>query len=107
MHYPHQWKPKYKEEIDFLSTIIVGDWKLVYVMMNTVPGWSVADGKVFELYNIREDISEKHNLADEYPEKVKELAVALGKRFREWNTPMPRYKSTGKTVPYPDEIAER
>ena len=103
-HYPHQWKVEYRPEVDFLSTVIVGDWKLVYVMMNTLPGMHVQDGVPFELYNIREDIGEKHNLAAEYPEKVRELASVLGERLRAWNAPMPTVRSTGKRVAWPDEI---
>lgn len=103
-HYPHQWKVDYKEEIDFLSTVIAGDWKLVYVMMNTVPGKHVADGVPFELYNIRKDIGEKHNVAAQHPEKVAELARLLGARLRGWNASMPVVRATGQPVPYPDEL---
>ena len=103
-HYPHQWKWEYKSEVDFLSTVIVGDWKLVYVMMNTVPGQRVQDGVPFELYNIREDIGETRNLAAEHPEKVAELARLLGERLRGWNAPMPIVRATGKPVPWPDEL---
>ena len=103
-HYPHQWKVTYKPEVDFLSTVIVGDWKLVYVMMNTVPGQSVQDGVPFELYNIKEDIGETRNLAAERPDKVEELARILGERLREWNASMPVVRSTGLPVPWPDDL---
>ena len=103
-HYPHQWKVDYKPEVDFLSTVIVGDWKLVYVMMNTVPGQRVADGVPLELYNIREDIGEKHNVAAEHPEIVARLAKVLGDRLRAWDASMPIVRATGKPVPWPDEI---
>ena len=103
-HYPHQWKVDYKPEVDFLSTVIVGDWKLVYVMMNTVPGQCVADGVPLELYNIREDIGEKHNVAAEHPEIVARLAKVLGDRLRSWNASMPIVRATGNPVPWPDEI---
>ena len=103
-HYPHQWKVEYRPEVDFLSTIIKGDWKLVYVMMNTVPGMHVLDGVPFELYNIKEDIGETKNLAAEYPEKVAELAKALGDRLRAWDAPMPVLRSTGEKVAWPDEV---
>lgn len=103
-HYPHQWKVDYKPEVDFLSTVISGEWKLVYVMMNTVPGRSVADGVPFELYNLREDIGEKHNLAADRPDKVAELARLLGARLRAWNASMPVVRATGQPVPYPDAL---
>ena len=103
-HYPHQWKVDYKPEVDFLSTVIVGDWKLVYVMMNTVPGQRVADGVPLELYNIREDIGEKYNVAAQHPEIVARLAKVLGDRLRAWDASMPIVRATGKPVPWPDEI---
>ncbi len=103
-HYPHQWKVDYKPEVDFLSTVIVGEWKLVYVMMNTVPGQRVADGVPLELYNIREDIGEKYNVAAQHPEIVAHLAKVLGDRLRAWDASMPIVRATGKPVPWPDEI---
>ena len=103
-HYPHQWKVEYRQEVDFLSTVIVGDWKLVYVMMNTVPGQKVADGVPLELYNIREDIGERRNVAAQHPEIVARLAKVLGDRLRAWNASMPVVRATGKPVPWPDEL---
>lgn len=44
-----------------------GDWKLIEYF---------EDGRQ-ELYNLQDDISEKHNLAKENPEKVKELQAKL------------------------------
>ena len=95
---------EYRQEVDFLSTVIVGDWKLVYVMMNTVPGQKVADGVPLELYNIREDIGERHNVAAQHPEIVARLAKVLGDRLRAWNASMPVVRATGKPVPWPDEL---
>ena len=40
-----------------------GDWKAV----------TVSPGKPLELYNIREDMTESHNLADRYPELVEQF----------------------------------
>lgn len=57
-----------------------------------------------ELYNLANDIGETENIAAQYPEKVKELAMALSDRLREWKSPMPTIKSTGKSVPMPDEM---
>ena len=93
-HYPHQWKPYDLEDIDFLSAVRVGDWKLVYRMRTA---------KV-ELYNLKEDIGEQRDVAAQYPEKVKELAVKLSAKLREWNSPMPSYRATGETVPLPDKL---
>ncbi len=122
-HYPHQWKITYKPEVDFLSTIIVGDWKLVYVMMNAVEGQHVdpSNGMIplesymmspvpgirqgaLELYNVKEDIGEAKNVAAANPEKVKELAKILSDRLRANRASMPIVRSTGKPVPMPDEL---
>jgi len=44
-----------------------GDWKLI----------SFFDDGHKELYNLKNDIGEKHDLAARYPDKVKELTNAL------------------------------
>jgi len=45
-----------------------GDWKIVRYDID-----KPNTNKPYELYNLKEDISEKKNLADKHPEKVKEL----------------------------------
>ncbi len=52
-----------------------GDWKLVMVS---------PDNRV-ELYNVAEDIAEKNNLADKYPEKREELL----KKLEDWMNEIP------------------
>lgn len=49
-----------------------GNWKLVSVKGST------------ELYNLKSDLSEKNNLAEEYPEKTNELK----KKYRDWRNEM-------------------
>lgn len=93
-HYPHQWKPYDLEDIDFLSAVRKGEWKLVYRMRTGA----------LELYNLKTDIGEKSDVAAQYPEKVKELAVELSSKLRAWNSPMPRLRATGKNIPLPDEF---
>lgn len=93
-HYPHQWKPYDLEDIDFLSAVRKGEWKLVYRMRTGA----------LELYNLKTDIGEKSDVAAQYPEKVKELAVELSSKLRAWNSPMPRLRATGKNIPLPDEL---
>ncbi len=63
-----------------------GDWVLIAAKtggVSAVPAWfdnehgyqkNSAEG---ELYNLREDLAQKHNLYSERPEKVKELATML------------------------------
>lgn len=93
-HFPHQWKPQYKPEIDFMSCITKGDWKLVYVMYS----------RKLELYHVSEDIGETKDVAAEHPEIVKELAKALSDKLRGWNASMPTDKVTGKPLPFADEL---
>lgn len=60
-----------------------GDWKLIFVEDNGAdidalradPG----EGKFmpYQLYNLKDDVEEKNNLIDKYPEKVKELQDVL------------------------------
>ena len=70
----------------------MGDWKLIE--------W-FETGRL-ELYNLRNDIGEKRNLAESQPEKLKELH----KEMKTWRkhvaapiprTPNPRYDPTAKT----------
>ena len=93
-HYPHQYRVEDQDDIDFMSAIRKGDWKLVYRMHT---------GEL-ELYNLRDDIGERHDLAADNPERVAELAKALGDRLRGWNASMPTVRATGKPVPMPDEL---
>ena len=93
-HYPHQWKPYDLEDIDFLSAVRAGDWKLVYRMRSAK----------LELYNLKDDLGEQNDVAAQYPEKVKELAAKLSTKLREWNSPMPSYRGSGKAVPMPDNL---
>ena len=93
-HYPHKWKGYDLEDIDFLSAVRKGDWKLIYRLRT---------GKM-ELYNLRTDIGEQCDVADQNPQKVKELAKALSNKLREWDAPMPTIRKSGKAVPMPDEL---
>jgi arylsulfatase A-like enzyme len=49
------------------SSVRAGDWKLVEFF---------EDGRL-ELYNLREDVGETHNLAAEQPERTERLAAML------------------------------
>lgn len=61
------------------SVIRYGDWKLHQYF---------EDGGL-ELYNLKEDISEKRNLAEVQPEKVEELLDVLNAWREETNAPVP------------------
>ncbi|MFA6592795.1 MAG: sulfatase-like hydrolase/transferase [Bacteroidales bacterium] len=93
-HLPHQWRYAPETDIDFMSAVRKGDWKLVYKMKTAS----------LELYNLMDDIGESTDLASEHPEKVAELAKILSDKLRGWNATMPIDRTTGKPVPMPDEV---
>jgi len=62
-----------------VGAIRKGDWKLIEFF---------EDGRL-ELYNLRDDIGEEHDLADEMPEKVTELHADLVAWRRRVDAPVP------------------
>jgi arylsulfatase A-like enzyme len=81
-HYPHYVKLGGRP----YGAIRDGDWKLIE--------W-YEDGTL-ELYNVREDISEKNNLAAQHPERVKELHGQLIAWRREVGALMPTPRTDRK-----------
>ena len=77
-HYPHyhgsEWIPG--------SAIREGDWKLIRFY---------EDDKI-ELYNLKDDLGEKYDLAEVYPEKLLELNAKLNDYMKECDAKMP-YKN--------------
>jgi arylsulfatase A-like enzyme len=92
-HYPNKWIAIDGPGINYFSAIRQGNWKLLY---------SMRSGKK-ELYNLKDDAAELHDLASTYPALVKQLADLLTKKLKAANAPMPVYKATGKAVPWPNE----
>ncbi|MCU4177587.1 sulfatase [Carboxylicivirga sp. N1Y90] len=92
-HFPNNWGPT-GPGIGATSAIRKGDWKLIYYYSD----------QSFELYNLKKDIGEENNLADEGSEKVRELAINLGKYLRSVKAQRPSYKSTGELIPWPDDL---
>ena len=70
-HYPHYQHYQLGGATPY-SAIRKGDFKLIELL----------DDKPAELYNLKDDIGEKHDLAAEMPDKVKELR----KRLHAWRT---------------------
>ena len=79
--------------INLNCAIRKGDWKLVYYYETGEK----------ELFNISDDIGEKHNLASRHPGKVKRLSSELGEYLRSVGADRPSFKSTGIPCPWPDE----
>lgn len=95
-HFPHQW---YKdvgvgEGIDPFTAIRRGDWKLIWFY-----GDGVADGIGYdprwELYNLRDDLSEENDVAGLFVEKREELREELLGWMREVGAQTPRVKVGG------------
>ena len=74
-HFPH-----YRGKIMPYSIIRAGDWKLI----------KRYEGKTFELFNLKEDLSEENDLSEKMPEKVKELDTKLSNWLRTSNAKLPR-----------------
>jgi arylsulfatase A-like enzyme len=69
-HYPHYGNQGGTPA----SSIRAGDWKLIEFF---------EDGRL-ELYNLREDVSEEHNLAEHHPRRAQRLHALL----RDWRERM-------------------
>lgn len=93
-HMPHQWRIEDREDVDFMTAIRRGPWKLVYRMHT---------GEL-ELYNLEEDLSERNDVAAEHPELVRDLCSALSSKMREWDAVMPVDRRTSLPCPLPDEL---
>ena len=91
-NFPNVWDG-FGPGVNLNCAIRRGDWKLIYYY---------ATGRK-ELFNIAQDISENNNLADDNPEKVKQLSSILGKTLRQMKAQRPSLKSTGKPCKWPDE----
>lgn len=90
-HFPHQWKPYQLHDIDYMSSLRKGDWKIVYRHRE----------QTLELYNIGEDITERNDLSQSNPEKLREMAEALTAKLEGYDALLPTFRSTGKRVPMP------
>lgn len=96
-HFPHQWKPYQLHDIDYMSSLRKGDWKIVYRHRE----------QTLELYNIAEDITERNDLSQNNPEKLQEMAIALTAKLEGYDALLPTFRSTGERVPMPVELATK
>ena len=87
-HFPHTY-----DQFPY-SAVRKGDWKLIYRHLD----------QSLELYNLRTDLSENHNLAEEEPKKTEELTALLSDHLREVNAGMPVLNKNQNPVPYPDDL---
>lgn len=84
-HFPHIY------DSSPYSIIRKGDWKLIFYY----------DTQKLELYNLKEDLSEKVNLAEKNPKKSDELRAELRAYLQKVNAGIPISKFTGKPVDLP------
>jgi len=77
-HFPHYREP----DIVPYSIIRDGEWKLI----------KRYEGETFELYNLKNDLSEKTNLASKNPEMVKSLNSKLENWLKDTNARLPEKK---------------
>ncbi len=71
-----------------VGTIQMGDWKLMEFF---------EDGRL-ELYNLKDDLGERKNLAKDMPEKTQELRAKMVKWREAINAPMPTKNDQVKPV---------
>lgn len=93
-HFPHQWKPYQLHDIDYMSSLRKGDWKIVYRHRQ----------QTLELYNIGEDITERNDLSATHPEKLAQMAEALTAKLEGYDALLPTFRATGKRIPMPNEL---
>jgi arylsulfatase A-like enzyme len=93
-HYPHRWTTREDEAIAWACAIRKGKWKLVYHMKK----------QTLELYDLSNDLGEKNNLAEKYPEQLSVLARIFTKELKNKNAQMPVWKNSNKAVAWPDEL---
>lgn len=94
-HFPNNWGPS-GPGIGPTSSIRRGDWKLIYYHAD----------QNFELFNVSHDIEEQNNLAEKKTKMRNDLAKELGRLLREQDAQMPSLRTTGKTIPFPDEAVQ-
>ena len=92
-HYPNEWGPS-GPGIGATSTIRKGDWKLIYYHLD----------QRFELFNLKTDIGETQNLANDQPEELKKLAKALTDYLIDVDAQMPSDKNSGIQIPFPADV---
>lgn len=92
-HFPiylQAYKPSQNENRDSLfrtrpgSVVRYGDWKLHYYFENNE----------IELFNLRNDIGEQHDLSTKYPQKSEELMTLLRSWWKDTNAPIPTQQNT-------------
>ncbi len=82
-HFPHtkHGQPPY-------TTLVLGDWKVIYLYV------SDEKYKRYQLFNLKDDPSESHDLAKSHPEKLQTMMKALVREFKDSNAMLPVERKT-------------
>ncbi len=75
MHYPHC-----PHRSNYFTVWRDGDWKLIHHALPEIPaqGGSIQfDGGRYELFHLKDDLSEQRNLADAEPEELRRMVVGM------------------------------
>lgn len=92
-HHPNRWIPGEGQLTAWAGALVKGDWKLLYDYRKGI----------VELYNLRTDISEQHNVVQSRPAKALELAKLFKKELQSRSAQMPTFRD-GRAVPWPEQI---
>lgn len=93
-HYPNNWTNINVHGTSWATALRKSNHKIIYFHKTGT----------LELYDLSVDLGEHHDLSKQMPEKLKALASLLTTSLKERNAPMPISKSTGKQIPWPDEV---
>lgn len=93
-NFPNEWDGGSGPGVAPTASVRCDNWKLIYFY---------EDGHK-ELYDIPNDIGEKHDMAAERPDVVKRLSKRLGTFLRRCDGQRPSFRSDGRPCPWPDEI---
>ncbi len=97
-NYPNNWTGGDSgEDNAWMTACRKGNWKLIYFEKY---------GRL-ELYNLRDDIKEQHDLSKMYPVKTKEMAKLLTRALKKYVAQRPFYKDSGAPIPWPDELVNK
>lgn len=97
-HFPNKWGgdegiPGYS----WTSALRKGDWKLIYLQKE----------EELKLYNLKDDLKEKHNLAHKKPEQLKEMAELMTKKLKDADAQRPTKKATGEKIAWPSDVLQK
>lgn len=94
-NFPNGWVGgAQSQDCSWTCAIRKGNWKLIYFEKYAR----------LELYNLKEDIKEQHDLASARPKLTRKLAKLLTKQLKRQQAQMAIIKSSGEPVLYPDDL---